>query len=117
MSDRKRRVVVVGGGASGDAAVEAMRKAGFDDSIALKQALVASRRLLVIGAGFIGAEVAASARTKGKEVLVVEVAPTPLGRALGEEMGQVYARIHRQRGVDLRTGTSVAKWVTHGDRV
>src|SRR5437016_2443088 len=89
----------------------------LDDSVALKQALAASKRLLVIGAGFIGAEVAASARTRGKEVLVVELAPTPLARALGEEMGRVYARIHRQRGVDLRTGASVAKWVTRGDRV
>ena len=71
------------------------------DGVALKQALDAARRPLVIGACFIGAEVAASARTLGKEPIVVEVAPVPLGRALGEEMGQVYARIHRRRGVDL----------------
>jgi 3-phenylpropionate/trans-cinnamate dioxygenase ferredoxin reductase component len=89
----------------------------LDDGLALKQALAASRRLLVIGAGFIGAEVAASARALGRDVLVVEVAPVPLGRALGEEMGRVYARIHRERGVDLRTATSVTRWIAHEDRV
>lgn len=87
------------------------------DGVALKQALDAARRPLVIGAGFIGAEVAASARTLGKEPIVVEVAPVPLGRALGEEMGQVYARIHRRRGVDLRLSTAITEWVTDGDRV
>lgn len=89
----------------------------LDDGIALKQALAAAARPLVVGAGFIGAEVAASARVMGKEVLVVEVAPVPLGRALGEEMGEVYARIHRSRGVDLRVSTSVSEWVASGDRV
>lgn len=89
----------------------------LDQGVALKQALAASGRILVIGAGFIGAEVAASARTMGKEVLLIEVAPTPLARALGEEMGQVYARIHRDHGVDLRTGTSVSRWLTHEDEV
>ena len=89
----------------------------LDDCMALRQVLAASQRLLVIGAGFIGAEVAASARALGREVLVVEVAPVPLARALGEEMGQVYARIHRERGVDLRTATSVTRWITHEGRV
>ena len=95
--------------------VQALRT--LDDSVELKQLLAASRRLFVIGAGFIGAEVAASARARGKDVLLVEVAPVPLGRALGEEMGEVYARIHREHGVDLRTATSVTRWHTRGDRV
>ena len=89
----------------------------LDDSAAIKQTLMESRKMLLLGAGFIGAEVAASARVKGKEVLVVEVAPVPLGRALGQEMGEIYARIHRSRGVDLRTNTSVARWLTDRDRV
>jgi len=89
----------------------------LDDGVALKEALADAGRLLVIGAGFIGAEVAASVRTMRKEALVVEVAPVPLGRALGEDMGQVYARLHRDRGVDLRTGTSVTGWVADGERV
>jgi 3-phenylpropionate/trans-cinnamate dioxygenase ferredoxin reductase subunit len=87
------------------------------DGVALKQALAAARRPLIIGAGFIGAEVAASARMLGKEALVVELAPVPLGRALGEEMGRVYARLHRDRGVDLRLSTSVSEWITDGARV
>jgi 3-phenylpropionate/trans-cinnamate dioxygenase ferredoxin reductase subunit len=89
----------------------------LDDSSALRQALAESRRLLVIGAGFIGAEVAASMRTTRKDVLVIERGLTPLSRALGEEMGEVYAGIHRQHGVDLRTGTAVTRWLTRGDRV
>ena len=89
----------------------------LDDSVALKSAVAEGGRLLVVGAGFIGAEVAASVRSMGREALVVEVAPVPLARALGEEMGRVYARIHREHGVDLRTSTSVAGWVTHEDRV
>lgn len=89
----------------------------LEDAVTLKQALAGANRPLVIGAGFIGAEVAASARMLGKEPLVVELAPVPLGRALGEEMGMVYARLHRNRGVDLRTSTVVSEWIAEGDRV
>jgi 3-phenylpropionate/trans-cinnamate dioxygenase ferredoxin reductase subunit len=64
-------------------------------------------RIVIVGAGFIGAEVAASARTVGTEVTVLEMAQVPLHRALGEEMGRVYANIHRDHGVDLRTGEGV----------
>jgi 3-phenylpropionate/trans-cinnamate dioxygenase ferredoxin reductase subunit len=87
------------------------------DSQALRQALSASSRLLLIGAGFIGAEVGASARMLGKQVLMVESAPVPLSRALGAEVGAIYATIHRSKGVDVRTGTTVAKWHTDGRRV
>lgn len=86
----------------------------LDDCLALKQALAGSRRLLLIGAGFIGAEVAASMRTRGRDVLVVERSAVPLRRALGDEMGEVYARMHREHGVDLRTGRAVARWLTTG---
>jgi len=87
------------------------------DSDAIKQALQASKRLLLVGAGFIGAEVGASARSLGKEVLMVEAAPVPLSRALGDEVGRVYASIHRDHGVDVRTGTQVEDWHLKGDRV
>ncbi|HET7466166.1 MAG TPA: FAD-dependent oxidoreductase [Candidatus Dormibacteraeota bacterium] len=87
------------------------------DSGAIKQALAQSKRLLLVGAGFIGAEVGASARTLGKDVLMVEAAPVPLSRALGEEVGRVYAGIHRDHGVDVRTGTTVKEWHVKGDRV
>jgi 3-phenylpropionate/trans-cinnamate dioxygenase ferredoxin reductase subunit len=87
------------------------------DSTALREALRASSRLLLVGAGFIGAEVAASARTMGKEVLIVESAPVPLSRALGADVGKVYAAIHRDHGVDMRTGTQIEEWHVTGGRV
>jgi 3-phenylpropionate/trans-cinnamate dioxygenase ferredoxin reductase component len=87
------------------------------DSTALREALRASSRLLLVGAGFIGAEVAASARTMGKEVLIVESAPVPLSRALGADVGKVYAAIHRDHGVDMRTGTQIKEWHVTGGRV
>jgi 3-phenylpropionate/trans-cinnamate dioxygenase ferredoxin reductase subunit len=82
----------------------------LDDSIALKKAIDSAQRLLVIGAGFIGAEVAASARVMGKDVVMVEAAQVPLERALGPEVGEQYSRLHRARGVDLRTGTKPTAW-------
>jgi 3-phenylpropionate/trans-cinnamate dioxygenase ferredoxin reductase subunit len=87
------------------------------DSTAIRQALASTRRLMLIGAGFIGAEVAASARMLGKEVLMVEAAPAPLIRALGKEVGDIYAGIHRRKGVDVRTGTTVQKWHVGGGGV
>jgi NADPH-dependent 2,4-dienoyl-CoA reductase/sulfur reductase-like enzyme len=65
----------------------------------------------VIGAGFIGAEVAATCRGLGFEVTVVEALPTPLGRVLGDEMGAACAALHTDAGVDLRTGVGVDKVV------
>ena len=87
------------------------------DSQAIRQALERTSRLLLIGAGFIGAEVAASARQLGKEVLMIEAAPVPLSRALGPEVGEIYAGIHRSKGVDVRTGTTVLGWHTDGNGV
>jgi 3-phenylpropionate/trans-cinnamate dioxygenase ferredoxin reductase subunit len=89
----------------------------LSDSQAIRDALRRSTRLLLIGAGFIGAEVAASARLLGKDVLMVEAAPVPLARALGTEVGEIYATIHRSRGVDVRTATTVKEWHTKGERV
>ena len=87
------------------------------DGQALRDALKRTSRLMLVGAGFIGAEVGASARQLGKEVLMVESAPVPLGRALGTEVGEVYASIHRSHGVDLRTSTTVKDWHAYGGRV
>jgi 3-phenylpropionate/trans-cinnamate dioxygenase ferredoxin reductase subunit len=87
------------------------------DSRAIREALAGSKRLLLVGAGFIGAEVAASARKLGKDVLIVEAAPVPLERALGREVGEIYARIHRERGADMRTSTKVEEWHTNAGRV
>jgi 3-phenylpropionate/trans-cinnamate dioxygenase ferredoxin reductase subunit len=87
------------------------------DSQAVRQALQHASRLLLIGAGFIGAEVAASARQMGKDVLLIEAAPVPLARALGREVGEIYEMIHRAKGVDVRTGTTVNEWHADGNTV
>ena len=87
------------------------------DSKAIRSALDDAKRPLLIGAGFIGAEVAASARKLGKDVLLLEAAAVPLERALGRDVGEIYAGIHQDHGVDLRTNTRVESWHTEGGRV
>ncbi|MEE2031856.1 NAD(P)/FAD-dependent oxidoreductase [Rhodococcus chondri] len=72
--------------------------------------------LAIIGAGWIGMEIAANARGRGAGVVIVESAKQPLLGALGEEMGAVFADLHRAHGVDLRTNTSVREIVTHDGR-
>jgi len=98
-------------------AANVMTLRSLRDSQSLRDALQRGSRLLLVGAGFIGAEVGASARQLGKEVLMVEAAPVPLARALGEEVGEVYASIHRSKGVDVRTGTTVKEWHLERGRV
>jgi 3-phenylpropionate/trans-cinnamate dioxygenase ferredoxin reductase component len=78
------------------------------ESDAIASALQPGARAVIAGGGWIGMEVAASARQKGLEVTVVELAAAPLEQALGREMGELYARLHREHGVDVRTGVKVA---------
>ena len=78
------------------------------DSLRLRSELLPGRRVVVIGAGFIGAEVAATAKGRGCNVTVLEALPTPLIRQLGEEMGRACAALHARNDVDLRTGASIA---------
>jgi 3-phenylpropionate/trans-cinnamate dioxygenase ferredoxin reductase subunit len=81
----------------------------IDDCLALRSDLERTpQRVVVVGAGFIGAEVAATARQRGLEVTVLEALDTPLQRALGDRIGAVCADIHRDHGVDLRLSTGVA---------
>ncbi|MGR7028109.1 NAD(P)/FAD-dependent oxidoreductase [Geodermatophilus sp. URMC 62] len=75
------------------------------------------RRVVVVGAGWIGLEVAAAARHHGDAVTVVEPRPTPLHAVLGPRMGEVFARLHREHGVDLRTRTGVREIRGSGGRV
>ena len=83
------------------------------DSLALRAELEAGPpRVVVIGAGFIGAEVASSCRKRGIEVTLVEAMPLPLERILGAEMGRVCAQVHIENGVDLRLGTGVLQLET-----
>lgn len=77
------------------------------DSLALREELSAGKRVVVIGAGWIGLEVAAAARTRGAEVTVVERLPTPLFGVVGSEMGMFFAELHRSHGVDFRFGQGV----------
>lgn len=80
----------------------------LDDCLGLRAALDAGpSRVVVIGAGFIGSEVAATCRARGLEVTILEMAPVPLERALGARMGMVCAELHRDNGVDLRLGVGV----------
>jgi NADPH-dependent 2,4-dienoyl-CoA reductase/sulfur reductase-like enzyme len=72
------------------------------------------RRVVVVGGGWIGLEVSAAARTYGNDVTVVEPQPTPLYAVLGPAMGEVFGRLHREHGVDLRTGTGVQAFVGSG---
>jgi 3-phenylpropionate/trans-cinnamate dioxygenase ferredoxin reductase subunit len=67
----------------------------------------AASRIVVVGAGFIGLEVAAAARALGLSVTVLDAGPIPLGRVLGQTMGRVIADVHRDHGVDLRSSTGV----------
>lgn len=80
----------------------------LDDSLALREALLGASRVAVIGAGFIGLEVASSARQIGLDVTVLEALPVPLEAAIGERMGRLLAEWHRAHGVDVRVGTGVA---------
>ena len=79
----------------------------IEDCDRIRERLSPGARLVVVGAGFIGAEVAASARTKGAEVTMLEALDVPLAKVLGDDLGKVYAAIHRDHGVDLRTGEDV----------
>ena len=74
------------------------------------------RRVVVVGAGWIGLEVAAAARSHGNTVTVVEPQPTPLHAVLGAEMGRVFARLHRDHGVELLTDTVVREIRGSGGR-
>jgi 3-phenylpropionate/trans-cinnamate dioxygenase ferredoxin reductase subunit len=80
-----------------------------DDAAGLQAALAAKpRRVLIIGAGFIGSEVASICRDRGLEVTVAERAAAPLAGALGNVIGAIAAQMQRDAGVDLRTGVSVS---------
>lgn len=80
----------------------------LDDSLAIKADLDrGGRRVVVIGAGFIGAEVASSCRSLGLDVTMIEAAPLPLQRVLPSSIGEFIAELHRGHGVDVRLGVGV----------
>ncbi|HEX8092866.1 NAD(P)/FAD-dependent oxidoreductase [Jatrophihabitans sp.] len=85
----------------------------LDDALALRARLLPGARLVVVGAGFIGAEVASTAHALGLDVTVVEALATPMSAVLGDELGAVVAGLHAAHGVRLLCGVGVARLVGH----
>lgn len=83
----------------------------------LQSELAAGSRLIVVGAGLIGSEIAASARDLGCEVTLLETAPVPLPRLLPPELAAMYVDLHKAEGTDLHTGVTVASITTEGETV
>lgn len=94
--------------------IHVLRNVG--ESLALRREAADARRAVVVGAGFIGCEVAASLRKLGVDVVLVEPQPAPLASVLGEKIGELVTRLHRAEGVDVRCGVGVAE-VSGDDRV
>ncbi len=86
----------------------------LEDAMTLRADLIPGRTALVVGAGFIGCELAASMRAKGLDVVLVEPAATPLAAALGPRIGALVTRLHESEGVDVRTGVGLASMVGDG---
>lgn len=79
----------------------------IDDARAIRERMASSSRLLVVGGGLLGYEIAASARSAGLAVTVVDRGPHPLARQLGSTVGEMVARLHRARGVEVLTEATV----------
>ncbi|MGE5211797.1 MAG: NAD(P)/FAD-dependent oxidoreductase, partial [Acidobacteriota bacterium] len=90
----------------------------LDDALALRAEITpGGRRVVVIGAGFIGLEAAATAKMLGNDVVVLEGAAAPLIRGLGAEMGEAIADLHRAHGVDVRCGVFIEGLTADGVRL
>jgi 3-phenylpropionate/trans-cinnamate dioxygenase ferredoxin reductase subunit len=108
-----RRLTVPGADLDG---VHYLRQA--QDADRLRAALTGGgRRVVLVGGGWIGLEVAAAARGHGNDVTVVDPQPTPLRAALGDELGEMFAELHREHGVDLRLSTRVHELTGSGAHV
>ncbi|MER6286997.1 NAD(P)/FAD-dependent oxidoreductase [Streptomyces sviceus] len=89
----------------------------LDDALTLRERLYPGQRLVVVGAGFLGAEAAAVAWRLGARVTLLEPAAVPLAHAVGTEVGRLLARAHAERGIDLRCGVTVAEVTEEGVRL
>lgn len=85
-----------------------------EDCLAIRERLGSRPRVVVVGGGFIGAEVAATCRSSGLDVTLIEQAVNPLAGALGQEVAPCWARLHREYGVDLRVRVGVEEIVGNG---
>jgi len=107
-----RRINVPGADAEG---VHYLRT--MEESQRLRKRLQDRPEVVVVGAGWIGLEVAAAAREYGAPVTVLEPQPTPLYAVLGQQVGQIYADLHTSHGVDLRLGEGVQEFLTQDGHV
>ncbi|MEU6374864.1 FAD-dependent oxidoreductase [Streptomyces sp. NPDC046909] len=89
----------------------------LDDALTLRDRLGPGQRLVVVGAGFLGAEAAAVAWRLGAEVTVLEPAAVPLAHAVGTEVGRMLSQAHLDRGIDLRCGVTVTEVTEDGVRL
>lgn len=85
-----------------------------EDCLAIRERLRSRPRVVVVGGGFIGSEVAASCRSIGLDVVLIEKAAGPLLQPLGEELAPRWAALHRQHGVDMRFGVGVDEFIGNG---
>jgi 3-phenylpropionate/trans-cinnamate dioxygenase ferredoxin reductase component len=108
-----RRIGVPGADLAG---VHYLRTAADADRL-LEVLTDGGRRVVVVGGGWIGLETAAAARGHGNDVTIVEAAPTPLHAVLGPELGETFARLHRDHGVELRVRTGVREFRGDADRL
>ncbi|MFF0445311.1 NAD(P)/FAD-dependent oxidoreductase [Streptomyces sp. NPDC004609] len=90
---------------------------GRDDAVRLRARLRPGHRVVVVGAGFLGGEIAAAARARGAVVTLVEAAAQPLAGAIGMEAGAFVAALHRAAGIDLRTGRTVTALDSRDGRI
>lgn len=103
---RPRRLKIEGSDLDGIVYLRTM-----DDVAALRKAVRPGTRVVVVGAGWIGSEVAASLRQMEAEVALVDPAPTPLHAVLGPEVGAMYRDVHAEHGVELHLGSGVERFV------
>ncbi|MBV9845996.1 MAG: NAD(P)/FAD-dependent oxidoreductase [Kutzneria sp.] len=107
-----RRLPVDGGDLPG---LHLLRR--LDDALALRERLVAGARVVIVGAGWIGCEVAAAARKHDARVTMVDPLPLPLHAVLGDEVAAVFRDLHADNGVELRLGVAVDGFEGEGDTV
>jgi len=79
----------------------------IEEALALRADLAPGKRALIVGAGFIGCELAASMKSHGVDVVLLEPQPTPLASVLGPTVGALVERLHRNEGIDVRVGTGL----------
>ncbi|MEO3861460.1 FAD-dependent oxidoreductase [Acrocarpospora sp. B8E8] len=89
----------------------------WEDAMNLRTALRRARSVLVVGAGFIGAEVASAARGLGIEVHLVDIAEVPMARHFGAEIGSLFVDLHQRHGVDTHFGTTIDELAERGGRL